>query len=491
MFWLRFQRPSKVTPDCDVMSVIYDRDPCGLEVRPPEDGLEVWAPDVGGLQVSTRVQVEQALEAFRGCDDLEAVNPSSSGIARANTESFIEEIEQKQNPPNKKPWLILVLAGIALLFVIVAAVLGVVVGLRLNNNKTTPAESPQASSTTTTPPVSSSKPASAVHANSGIGVTGWWTGPSSFTIRLVYQGQDGYLRLMRYHSGDGKWSTLAIFSDARAKLGTPIAASCYNIPYYCFSPITSSDVEIFYLNDQNMIQEWYFREQDSASPSAQTFSGSGPMSPNGWKAAANTRIAAYWPSVIFQDERNQMQEAYDANLTWVQSSVGLQCRNGSTFAEVPYSVNAGRFGGDKILYQRDDQKLILEERTNLTNKLNVGAPPITLPANGAMGAFTVPRYSNSTDGAMNTYILWQDSSNALQMTWEDDDTGWRTSSTPTPLGKPDNGTGISCLTTTLWTVASLPSDYSTARCYYLVDGQIREVQYDGSNWLVIGNVQLD
>lgn len=121
-----------------------------------------------------------------------------------------------------------------------------------------------------------------------------------------------------------------------------------------------------------MIQEWYFREQDSASPSAQTFSGSGPMSPNGWKAAANTRIAAYWPSVIFQDERNQMQEAYDANLTWVQSSVGLQCRNGSTFAEVPYSVNAGRFGGDKILYQRDDQKLILEERTNLTNKLNVG-----------------------------------------------------------------------------------------------------------------------
>lgn len=256
-FGLRFQRPSQVTPDCDVMSVIYDRDPCGLEVRPPEDGLEVWAPDVGGLQVSTRVQVEQALEAFRGCDDLEAVNPSSSGIARVNTESFIEEIEQKQSPPNKKPWLILVLAGVALLFVIVAAVLGVVVGLRLNNNsnnnndnnKTTPAESPQASSTTT-PPISPSKPANAVHAGSGIGITGWWTGPSSFTIRLVYQGQDGYLRLMRYHSGDGKWSTLAIFSDARAKLGTPIAASCYNIPYYCFSPITSSDVSPCFLFPQ-------------------------------------------------------------------------------------------------------------------------------------------------------------------------------------------------------------------------------------------------
>lgn len=121
----------------------------------------------------------------------------------------------------------------------------------------------------------------------------------------------------------------------------------------------------------------------------------------------------------------------------------------------------------------------------------IGAPPIAIPPNSAMGAFTVPRYSNSSDGAMNTYILWQNNSDALLMTWEDDDAGWRTSSTPTFLGRPDHGTGISCLTATLWTVASLPSDYSTARCYYLVDGQIREVQYDGSNWVVIGNVQLN
>lgn len=244
MFWLRFPRPSRVTPDGDVMSVIYDRDPCELEVRPPEEGLEVWAPDVGGLEVSTRVQVEQALEVFRGCDDLEAVDASANGFVRVNTESFIEKPEQ--NPPTKQPrkkqWLILVLSGIALLFVIVAAVLGVVLGLRLNNNSSnskTPAETPRAS---TTPPASSSKPANAVYATSGIGVTGWWTSPSSFTIRLVYQGQDGYLRLMRYHSGDGQWSTLATFSDAKAKLGSPIAASCYNIPFYCFSPITNSDV---------------------------------------------------------------------------------------------------------------------------------------------------------------------------------------------------------------------------------------------------------
>jgi hypothetical protein len=266
-----------------------------------------------------------------------------------------------------------------------------------------------------------------------------------------------------------------------------------------------------------MIQEWFFREQDSASPSAQTFTGSGHMSSYGWKAAANTHLATYWPSVIFQDESNQIQEVYDGNLTWVRSAMGLKSRSGSAFAELPYSVVAGRFGGDKILYQLNDQELVLEERSNWTNKLSIGkifiqsftiyykvkkrshswlkpligAPPITIPPNSAVGAFTVPRYSNSSDGAMNTYILWQNSSGSLLMTWEDDDAGWRTSSTPTSLGKPDNGTGISCLTATLWTVASLPSDYSTARCYYLVDGQIREMQYDGSNWVAIGNVQLD
>lgn len=147
------------------------------------------------------MQVEQALEVFRGRDDLEAVDPGANAFVRVNTESFIEKPEHDtpDKQLRKKQWLIFVLSGIALLFVILAAVLGIALGLRPNNIKT-PTETPQAS---TTPPTTSSKPANAVYATSGIGVTGWWTGPSSFTICLAYQGSDGYLRLMRYHSGDG------------------------------------------------------------------------------------------------------------------------------------------------------------------------------------------------------------------------------------------------------------------------------------------------
>ncbi|KAK1253067.1 hypothetical protein MKX08_004254 [Trichoderma sp. CBMAI-0020] len=210
------------------MSLKYDRD--------PEEGLEV----------PIRVQVEQALQVFRGCVDLEAMDPSANGFVRINAESLIEKYEQSSpdRQPRKKKWLILVLSGVAL-FVIVAAVLG----LRLNNNNSrTPAETPQAFAT---PPATSSKPSNDVYVVSGIRVIGWWTCPSSFTIRL-YQQQNGYLRLVRYHSGDGNWSTLTIFSDTNAKLGSPIAASSFNIPFYGFSPITSSNnftqVEIFHLN---------------------------------------------------------------------------------------------------------------------------------------------------------------------------------------------------------------------------------------------------
>ncbi|OTA08629.1 hypothetical protein A9Z42_0003280 [Trichoderma parareesei] len=443
-----------------------------------------------GLEVSTNAEVEQGLEVFHGDDGLQVVNLGLDGIGgESKSEAQIKEPERK--PARKKLWLII--AGVVSLLVIVAAIVGGVVASRHRYTS-----SPSASSTPSASPTPS-KPSSspnAAHERSGIGVTGWWTGSSKFNIRLIYQGQDGNLRIMGYHSGDGNWSTLATLKDTKAKQGTPIAASCFNVPVFYFTPVTSSNnymqVEIFYLNDQDEIQEWVFREQqDVTSSSAQTHNGSGIISSKGWKAGTNSRLASYWPSVIYQDSDNLMQEAYCANLTWNQEKVGLKCHEGSAFAEIPYGVDTAGSGGERIIYQRDDQKLLVAERANLTDELSTDAPPFAIPANAPMGAFTVPRDSNAPHGAMNTYIIWQDDTGALQMTWVDDSTGWRTSSTPASLGRPDNGTDISCLTPTIWSVTSLQSDYGMARCYCLVDGHIREVHYDGSNWSVIGNVQLD
>lgn len=49
-----------------------------------------------------------------------------------------------------------------------------------------------------------------------------------------------------------------------------------------------------------------------------------------------------------------------SNVTWTQSAVGLKCQNNSSFAEVPYSITAGRSGGDNIIYQQDGQKPLVE-----------------------------------------------------------------------------------------------------------------------------------
>ncbi|KAH0490997.1 hypothetical protein TgHK011_002443 [Trichoderma gracile] len=450
-----------------------------------------------GLEVTTNAQVEQGLEVLHGDDGLQVVNFGLDGIGGdSKNDTQIKEIERK--PPKKKLWLIV--AGVVSLLVIVAAVVGGVVASRHRHTPSaTSPDGPAGPQASSTPSASlpASKPSSspnAAYERSGIGVTGWWTSSSSFNIRLVYQGQDGDLRMMGYHSGDGNWSTLATLRDTKAKLGTSIAASSFNVPVFYFTPVTSSNnymqVEIFYLNDQDEIQEWVFREQEGvSSSSAQTHHGSGVMSSKGWKVGADSRLASYWPSVIYQDGDNLMQEAYCANLTWNQEKVSLKCHEGSAFAEIPYSVNAAGSGGERIVYQRDDEKLLVAERNSLTEELSMDAPAFAIPADAPMGAFAVPRESNNPDGSMNTYILWQDDKGALQMTWEDDSTGWRTSTTPASLGSPDNGTDISCLTPTIWSATSLQSDYGMARCYYLVDGQIREVHYDGSNWSVIGNVQ--
>ncbi|KAL7902196.1 hypothetical protein HDV63DRAFT_361023 [Trichoderma sp. SZMC 28014] len=395
-------------------------------------------------------------------------------------------MEQKTDPQRKRLWLIV--AAVVLVLVIVGAVVGGVVGSQ-NSHKTaaTPTSSSAPSSSTSAP--ASSTTTSSIDASSGIGVTGWWSSDSDFSIRLAYQGDDSYLHMMEYNSGDNGWSTMTILTELDMKQGSPIAMSCFNNPVYYNSQVTSDNnftqIEIFYISDRGYVAEWWMREQQV--PEQQTLNGNGSMSPNAWKAGVGSRFTSYWPSVIVQDETSQLQEIY-YNGSWSQNNLGLACQNHSAFAEIPVSIKGGQIGAENFIYQRDDQKLFVEGRKDSTTSVStVTIPAITLPAEAAIGAFAIPRDSSSNP-AMNNYILWQNATGAIQMTWEDDNTGWRTSSTPASLGVPDKGTGITCLTPTLFAVGSLQPGYSMARCYYLVDGRIREIQYDGSNWSVVGNV---
>ncbi|KAL7924018.1 hypothetical protein ACQKWADRAFT_288555 [Trichoderma austrokoningii] len=462
------------------MSSTLNHDIEGLEVVPGSDhnaaGLEV-APNHGydGLEASPKVQTAYGLEAVSkdGSNNMDNIKGPRWG--------------KTHSPRTKRLWLIV--AAVVLVLVVVGAVVGGVVGSRSSHNtRPTPSSSSTPSSSTSAP--SSSATASSVYASSGIGVTGWWTSDSDFSIRLAYQGDDSYLHMMQYNSGDDDWSAMTILTELDIKKGSPLAISCFNSSIFFNAAVDSNtnftQIEIFYVNDRGDVAEWWIREQQV--PEQQTLNGNGSMSPNAWKAGVGSRFASYWPSVVVQDDTSQVQELY-YNGSWSRNNLDLACQNHSAFAEIPLSVKGGLIGAENFIYQRDDQKLFIEGRKQSTASVStVNIPAISMPAEAAIGAFSIPRSADSSNTAMNNYILWQNATGAIQMTWEDDNTGWRTSSTPESLGIPDKGTGISCLTPTVWAVGSLQSGYSMARCYYLIDGRIREIQYDGSSWSVVGNV---
>lgn len=189
------------------------------------EGLEaVHNPDHDGLEASTKVQTAYGLE-----------------VVDKDSSSNMDNVEggKQHNPKRKRLWLIV--AAVVLVLVIVGAVVGGVVGSQ-NSHKTlaTPSSSSTPSSSTSAP--SSSATASSVYASSGIGVTGWWTSQSDFSIRLAYQGPDSYLHMMQYNSGDDGWSAMTILTNLDIKKGSPIAISCFNSSIFFDAAVNSASV---------------------------------------------------------------------------------------------------------------------------------------------------------------------------------------------------------------------------------------------------------
>jgi len=124
----------------------------------------------------------------------------------------------------KRTILWLVVATV--LLIVVAVVLGAVLGTKLKSKSAVPTATYSNSPTAThsSSPTASPTPSS-VRKNTAISVTGWRSG-SEFSIRLFYQGDDAYLRIIGFESSNSSWS--APSTIVQAKPGTPIAASGFN-----------------------------------------------------------------------------------------------------------------------------------------------------------------------------------------------------------------------------------------------------------------------
>lgn len=214
------------------MSMTLNHDSEGLEVVPGSEltaeGLEVvHNPDLNGLEASAKIQAAYGSEAM--------------GKDGSSNMDNIEGVRWNKPNNSKKKRLWIIVAAVVLVLVIVGAVVGGVVGSR-NSHKTlaTPSSSSTPASTTSAP--SSSATASSVYAASAIGVTGWWTSQSDFSIRLGYQGDDDYLHMMQYNSGDKDWSTMTILTNLDMKKGSPIAISCFNSSIFFNAAVNSDSV---------------------------------------------------------------------------------------------------------------------------------------------------------------------------------------------------------------------------------------------------------
>ncbi len=106
-----------------------------------------------------------------------------------------------------------------------------------------------------------------------------------------------------------------------------------------------------------------------------------------------------------------------------------------------------------------------------------------------MGAFAVPRGSSSTS-PMDTYVLSQQASGDIQASWQTDETGWQGPKVYPALAGADKNTNIACLTPNAWPLSNLQAQFDMSRCYFQVGGQVREVLYNGTDWVNLCNIPI-
>jgi hypothetical protein len=103
--------------------------------------------------------------------------------------------------------------------------------------------------------------------------------------------------------------------------------------------------------------------QEELFPEVKSTNTKGTIDEQSIKAGPNTRLAAYWPSVIFQNEVNQIEEAYySVHNYWGRQLLNLSSLNHSALAEVPHW--RAKTGSANFIYQRDDRRLFAEWRDN-------------------------------------------------------------------------------------------------------------------------------
>ncbi|KAK8043905.1 hypothetical protein PG994_012743 [Apiospora phragmitis] len=516
-------RPTTAT---DLPQHCHQQEQPDLEV----DTRDVYADDTTGLHrdvyaEDTTKQTAAPIAADYG-DKNENGRGLHPGAGGANCPATAESTATPGQKSRGRRRLWVILGVISAIVIIVAAVLGGVLGSRAANTSDTESnassgdgEGDTAAGNSGNDTALPSAPLKYVRPGSSLAVTGWREG-TAYHIRLFYQGPDQLLRYSNYTSTEPGWTkqpTLLDQLEYKAGVNTSLAAA---------TSMESKEImgedKLIYLDDTNTMRLQLFRNDLRAAGAR------GALNDYPERVAPGSRLAAYWPSIL-SEAAGQTGGTGSGKLRWTRYWGGNNKANhdfwehvdanvtaspGSGLAVVPASSRYANSGG--FLFRRGDGKVFNSladhydggfngtawDKGDLAKDLN----GLTIPATSPVVAFTVARSAdpkNNPADFVNTYILYVGGQGAVNMVWQDDEkSGWKGSvQYPAAFGGADPGTDIACLTPAAWggggnngasDVSQISGAHDMCRCYFQAGGgRVREVQFSGSNWKNLGYLPID
>ncbi|KAF2726494.1 hypothetical protein EJ04DRAFT_517770 [Polyplosphaeria fusca] len=362
----------------------------------------------------------------------------------------------------RRRWLWFIV-GVALMG-LVAIVLGATLGVMLKGKESGPVSTPEPSS---------------LAFLSSLAAASWGVDSDDYGIRLIYEDNLDQMRTATFESKTGSWQKYK--DNPRIRKSSPLAASRFNLSS------NAVQVELFYLAEDDLVSEWNWQPQGVG--------GRGSL--NGerlTKASPSSRLSAYWPFVLYQDQQLHLQGYYfDANFRspWQPmnlSSSDYLAANGSSLSMVP---NGGSDQPISIFHQQDNgdmmEYLWYTNGTTLRNKTLITSDSV--PHQAAMTAFT---WQPGSASQLATYFLYQDTSATIQMLWRKSlSDSWNGPKTFDAFKDAHNSTGISCLQMNNF-FSEISPGTQTPRCYFHASGAVREVEMggDGQDWKIVGTVPL-
>ncbi|KAF2650228.1 hypothetical protein K491DRAFT_697435 [Lophiostoma macrostomum CBS 122681] len=388
-------------------------------------------------------------------------------------------------------WLIAVFIAVLVLAIVLGAVLGTFVSSK-HKSSPQPSITEIPASTTPTPTPTGGVPPSEptampLHIQS-LTVTGWSYPDSSehYSVTLFSQGTDGYLSRHSFDSTTGNWTRVSDF--VAAKSGTPLTASSLNAEYYAGQPNysfgnTHYQSQVVYLNNDNDINEWIF--PDSGPELGQP----GSLTQQMYIAHPETQLAFYWPSLIYQGMSGEVREAqfqcYQEGECWNEHVLHTsEAANGTKLVTVPRGNNLTSMS---LFYREDGGRFVDHKEDDGNSQIYANeAFSSLIPTDSAVTAFSSRRPGDAQ--ALNTYLLWQNESGTVQMSWSDNENGWRAPVTDQAFNGAEKNTAIACLTGLTFSGFPLAQGTELSRCYFQAGAAVREVSFDGNAWRVVGNV---